>query len=341
MHIVPPVFGVEAMLEQDALSGAPGETVAYTVWVTNTGNAPDTYDVAVSGNTWATTAPATVGPLAAGEVTTVTVTVEIPAAAANLATDEATVTFTSQTDPTKTAAVETTTTAVAPLARLEVAHLAPFAVDPGTAVTVTLNGTAVLTDFMFADSTGYLDVPAGTYDVAIYPAGSPDPAITGTVTLEGDKDYSAIAVGGANGWPLSLLALEDNNTAPAAGNFKLRLGHLAPFAAGSATLADVRLQDGTIILDDVPFGAVAAYAELPAGTYDLKITTPDGVTTLIDPLPVTFNAGDIVTAFAVGDGVNQPLGVFAWPGGVPGFLLPLKTYGTVFLPLIPQGYTVP
>jgi hypothetical protein len=56
---------------------------------------------------------------------------------------------------------------------------------------------------------------------------------------------------------------------------------------------------------------------------------------------VTFNAGDIVTAFAVGDGVNQPLGVFAWPSGVPGFLLPLKTYGTVFLPLIPQGYTVP
>ena len=33
--------------------------------------------------------------------------------------------------------------------------------------------------------------------------------------------------------------------------------------------------------------------------------------TLIDPLPVTFNAGDIVSAFAVGEVSNQPLGVFA------------------------------
>jgi hypothetical protein len=62
---------------------------------------------------------------------------------------------------------------------------------------------------------------------------------------------------------------------------------------------------------------------------------------LIDPLPVPFNAGDIVSAFAVGEGVNQPLGVFAWPAGVPGFLLPLAqpVSGDVFLPLVMNRYT--
>ncbi len=231
---------------------------------------------------------------------------------------------------------------VEPMARLAVAHLAPFAMDPGTAVTVTLNGTPVLTGFEFADSTAYLDIPAGiTHTVEIFAAGSATPAISAEINLEEGKDYSAVAVGGANGFPLELLALEDDNAAPAAGNFKLRLGHLAPFAAGAGTLADVRLQDGTLILDDVPFGAVAGYLELPAGTYDLKITTPDGGTILIDPLPVTFGAGDIVTAFAVGDGANQALGVFAWPSDAVGFLLPLKSYGTVYLPLIPQGYFAP
>ena len=63
----------------------------------------------------------------------------------------------------------------------------------------------------------------------------------------------------------------DDNTAPAAGNFKLRLGHLAPFANTLAgTPADVRLDDGTVILNDVFFGDVARYVELPAGTYDLR-----------------------------------------------------------------------
>jgi hypothetical protein len=232
---------------------------------------------------------------------------------------------------------------VEPTARLAVGHLAPFAMDPGTAVTVTLNGTPVLTGFEFADSTAYLDIPAGiTHTVEIFAAGVVTPAISAEINLMEGMDYSAVAVGGANSWPLDLLALLDDNAAPAAGNFKLRLGHLAPFADTEAgTLADVRLQDGTVILDDVPFGAVAGYLELPAGTYDLKITSPDGMTTYIDPLPVTFAEGDILTAFAVGDGTNQPLGVFAWPSDAVGFLLPLAQYGTVYLPIIPQGYTVP
>jgi uncharacterized repeat protein (TIGR01451 family) len=215
--------------------------------------------------------------------------------------------------------------------RLEVAHLAPFAADPGTAVTVTLNGAPALTNFEFADSTGYIPLFPGDYDVAVFPAGATDPAISGTVTLMDGMDYSAIATGDGANQALGLKALADDNSAPAAGTFHLRLGHLAPFASGDA-LADVRLQDGTVILDDVAFGDVTGFTPLPAGEYDLKITSPDGAMTYIDPLPVTFNDGDIVSAYAVGDGVNQPLGVFAWPAGVPGFLLPLAGYGVEVSP---------
>ncbi|MBX3059023.1 MAG: choice-of-anchor J domain-containing protein [Anaerolineae bacterium] len=207
-------------------------------------------------------------------------------------------------------------------ARLAVAHLAPFAPGAGTAVTVTLNATPVLTNFVYGDSTPYLTVPAGSYDVAVFPAGSPTPAITGTFTLTAGLDYSVIAMGDGANQPLELLALLDDNAPPAAGNFKLRLGHLASFAAGNAT-ADVRLQDGTPVLTNVNFGDVATYLELPAGAYDLKITTPGGATTLIDPAPATFGAGDILSAFATGDGSNQDLGVFAWPSDAVGFFLPL------------------
>jgi hypothetical protein len=213
-------------------------------------------------------------------------------------------------------------------ARLAVAHLAPFAADPGTAVTVTLDSTPVLTNVEFADSTGYLVVPTGTHLVEIWPAGSADPAITKSVTFSEDTDYSAIAIGDGVNQDLELLVLEDNNTAPDPGFAYVRVGHLAPFAAViTDTWADVRLQDGTILpgFDDVPFRVVADYLPLPvAGSpYDLKITNADGSVTLIDPMPVALGDGDIVSVFAVGDIVNQPVGVYAWPSGAAGSLLKL------------------
>lgn len=217
---------------------------------------------------------------------------------------------------------------------LRVAHLAPFAMDPGTAVTVTLNGAPALTDFAYGDSTTYIELPSGEYDVAVWPAGSASPAITATVELEHGMYYSAIAYGDGVNQDLGLMLLEDDNTAPAAGKFHLRLGHLAPFAAGLAT-ADIRLEDGTLVVGDVDFTDVTGYIELDAGEYDLKITTPGGDTTLINPRAVTFSEGDIVTAFATGEGTNQDLGVFAWPVDVEGFFLPLgPTQHLLFLPII-------
>jgi len=214
--------------------------------------------------------------------------------------------------------------------RLRVAHLAPFAMDPNTAVTITLNGSPALTDFAYGDSTPYIDLNPDTYLVEVFPGGSSTPAITATV------DLMAIAIGDGVNQPLSLKALVDDNTPPAAGKAHLRLGHLAPFAADPNTVADVRLDDGTVILDDVSFSDVAGYLPLDAGTYDLKITTPDGATTLINLVPVTLNNGDIISAFAVGDGTNQDLQGFALPSGAEGFFIPTEVY-QFFMPIIFGG----
>jgi len=220
--------------------------------------------------------------------------------------------------------------------RLRVAHLAPFAMDPNTAVTITLNGSPALTDFAYGDSTLYFGIDADTYLVEVFPGGSATPAITASLTLEDGNDYTAIAIGDGVNQPLSLKALVDDNTPPAAGKAHLRLGHLAPFAADPNTVADVRLDDGTVILDDVSFSDVAGYTPLDAGTYDLKITTPDGATTLINLVPVTLNDGDIVSAFAVGDGSNQDLQGFALPSGAEGFFIPTEVY-QFFMPIIFGG----
>lgn len=217
-------------------------------------------------------------------------------------------------------------------ARLQVAHLAPFAAS--ASVDIHLNGAPALTGFGYGDSTEYIELDEGSYLVEVFPQGSLTPAISDTVDLVGGNDYTAIAIGDGVNQPLSLKALLDDNTAPAAGNFKLRLGHLAPFANTLAgTTADVRTDSGDVILDDVVFGDVAPYLELPAGEYDLMITTPDGSTTLINYAPVSFTSGQILSAFATGEGVNQPLGGFALPSDAIGFFLTLENY-TVFFPII-------
>jgi hypothetical protein len=215
---------------------------------------------------------------------------------------------------------------------LQVVHLAPFAED--ASVTITLNGAPALTDFAYSDSTEYIELPAGTYDVAVIPTGATDPAIEATVTLASNTYYTVIAVGDGVNQDLDLILLEDDLSEPAEGMFHLRLGHLAPFAAGAAT-ADIRLQDGTPVLLNVDFGDVTGFMPLPAGEYDLKITTPGGDVTLIDPFPVNFAEGTIISAFAVGEGDNQSLGVFALPAGEEGFMLPL--YNRLYLPLMLKG----
>ncbi|MCL4267439.1 MAG: hypothetical protein KJ069_29950, partial [Anaerolineae bacterium] len=110
--VIVPAYGVEVTAEDADLSGEVGTTVMYMLWITNTGNVQDTFDVIVSGNEW-DTAPAVASiTLAANAGGSVMVHVDIPATAANGDTDTVTVTVTSQSSAAATDSVVLTTTAV-------------------------------------------------------------------------------------------------------------------------------------------------------------------------------------------------------------------------------------
>jgi hypothetical protein len=195
-------------------------------------------------------------------------------------------------------------------ARLRVAHLAPFAGEVGdTSVSVWLDGLEVLSDLMFGDTTDYLEVPAGMYNVAIIPTGTMTPAITGTLMLASGIDFTAAAVGNVAPQPLDLRVTADDNM-PSPGMVRLRVVHAAPFAAGDVlTEVDVRTDEGDVFegLENVAYGDVSGYLEIDPATYDLMVTTPGGGTTLLDIPPLALAAGDVATLYVVGDVVNQPL----------------------------------
>jgi carboxypeptidase T len=95
----------------DARFGVPGTTVTYTLTAHNLGNAQDSFDVSLSGNTWdVASAAETFGPIAAGAADTLAVYVAIPVTATEGMTDVVDVRITSVGDPTESSSSTLMTT---------------------------------------------------------------------------------------------------------------------------------------------------------------------------------------------------------------------------------------
>ncbi len=202
MTVVEPTYGVDVGVDQ-AQNGRPAETVTYQVTVTNDSNGPtDTFTVTLSGNAWTTTAPATVGPLSAGDSATVDVTVEIPSGAAPGDSDVAVLTATSQGDPGVSDSASLTTTVIGEYAiSLEPPEDGQSGA-PGDVVTYTLTlsnlGDAPTTvDLTFAGNVWDVSLPETSFDLGIgetvevvvnvtIPAGAGDGDMDGvTITATG------------------------------------------------------------------------------------------------------------------------------------------------------------
>jgi uncharacterized repeat protein (TIGR01451 family) len=142
VYVFVPVYGV-ALSPDDAFTGEPGDLVTYTVTITNLGNVEDTFDLAVSGNAWTTTLPASVT-LDAGASTTFEVTVLIPLTAVDGEDDVATITATSQGDNTVSDETDLTTTAevtFVPAYEVALSPDAAFTGNSGDVVTYTVTIT--------------------------------------------------------------------------------------------------------------------------------------------------------------------------------------------------------
>jgi hypothetical protein len=237
------------------------------------------------------------------------------------------------------------TFAIGPV-QVRVAHFAPFAPTlEGTAVRVSVNGAEVLNNFRFREFTPELTLTQGAYRIEVFPQGSATAAISGTVELDGNRSYTLAAVGNGLLQPLALQRFEDRTSAPPAGQYALRIAHTAPFAdSPEGTEVSIRTDGGAVVagLANVPYGAASGYLELPTGALDVKVASPNGLVNFIDLAPLNLPAGAIATAYAVGDGVNQPLGVVAIPVGN----VPLETSvdtavdGLWFNPALPgQGWS--
>lgn len=152
--------------------GDPGQTITYTLMVTNVGDIVDTYDITINDAFWPTYAPPTVGPLAPGESTSVDITVSIPLDALADAGDYSSVRFSSQLPGTlhASAAFATIANAVYGLqASAEAANLAAPASGVPVTYTLTITNLGNITDtFDLSLSSNWLiDTPTTVGPLAV------------------------------------------------------------------------------------------------------------------------------------------------------------------------------
>ena len=181
-------------------------------------------------------------------------------------------------------------------ARVRVVHASPDAPN----VDVLLDNAEVLSDVPYLASSAYLETSAGDHNLKVNAAGTATTAIDANVTLADGTDYTVVASDLVA--QITPIVLQDDNTAPAAGNARVRAIHGAPSAPTVdvyVTAPGADLEMATPVLTNVAFGDVADYLEVPAGEYQVRVTLAGTKTVAIDSGALTLESGQVRTAIAV------------------------------------------
>jgi Domain of unknown function (DUF4397) len=181
-------------------------------------------------------------------------------------------------------------------ARVRVVHASPDAPD----VDVLVDDAEVIDDVPYLAASDYLELPAGEHNLKVNAAGTSSTVIDADVDLADGTDYTVIASGLVAS--IAPIVLEDDNSAPAAGNARVRAIHGAPGAPAVdiyITAPGADLTGETPALAAVDFGDIADYIEAPAGDYQVRVTPTGTTTVVIDSGTLTLVSGQVRTVIAV------------------------------------------
>ena len=185
----------------------------------------------------------------------------------------------------------------------DVAKLSVLHGVPGLTVDVYVNDKLTLDDFKPGDIAGPLDLPAGTYTVAITASDAADasaPAIGPVdLPLEAGKNYTAAAHLDEAGKPTATLFTNDTSQV-AAGEGRLTVRHVA-----AAPAVDV-LANGAVAITALvnPNESVLA---LPAGTISAAVAATGTTEPVIGPADVNVAEGTNTIVYAWGSLTDKNL----------------------------------
>lgn len=191
---------------------------------------------------------------------------------------------------------------------------------PDTPVDVYVNGALTLDDFQPETVAGPLDLPAGSYDIAVTAPDAADdsaPILSATADVAGGNSYSLVAHLDANGAPTITPYANDISTI-SAGQTRLVVRHDA-----AAPAVDIRA-GGAVVLPGVT-NPQEGVLNIPAGTVSADVVLAGTSTVAIGPASLDLAEGSATFVHAVGSAADGTLalvtftipGLHSAPGGVP------------------------
>ncbi|HEY1272064.1 MAG TPA: DUF4397 domain-containing protein [Terriglobales bacterium] len=168
-----------------------------------------------------------------------------------------------------------------------------------------VDGNAIASNVAYGTASNYMSVSSGSRHVQVEPAGTSSFLIDQNSSFNSATDSTFIAANFSTS--ISALILTDDNSAPAAGNMKLRLVNAVP-AIGPVDVyivapgTDINTVSPTI--SNLALFAESGYQSLPAGSYEAIFTVPGQKFVYIDSGSLTFTAGQIRTIVALNDQVR-------------------------------------
>jgi len=209
---------------------------------------------------------------------------------------------------------------------------------PGLTVDVYANGQELIPDFAPGTLTDPQQLPAGSYDLAVFQAGQPS---TGTPAISADDvevpagaNVTVVAHLDAQGQPTLTPFVNDTAAVPA-GDARVTVRHVA-----AAPAVDVRAGGQPLVQDLSNPGE--ASAEVPAGTVSADVVATGTTDVVAGPTDLSLPAGTSTIVYAWGNpsdggvqlalqriedlggapgGVAAGTGGFLDDGGAPGWLL--------------------
>ncbi|MFB6117789.1 DUF4397 domain-containing protein [Halosegnis sp.] len=183
-------------------------------------------------------------------------------------------------------------------AKLRVAHAVPDA----PTVDVLVDGSVVVSGAEFRDVTGYLELAAGEYDVAINAAGTDNTVASATVELDAE-DYTAAATGNlnpeGNEAAIGLDLFEDKLGVIDDGRGRVRAYHLSPDApAVDVAVADDNDEPAVFLAEGIEFGEAGPNVDVGASTYPVAVYPAGSSDPVFGPVDVTVKEGQVLSALA-------------------------------------------
>lgn len=192
------------------------------------------------------------------------------------------------------------------LVRVRVAHLAYAAPEVKVFVTAPdaeLAGIEPLGSFAFKDTLGPVEVAAGDYRIRVTLMDDTLVYDSGTVSLAAGKDLliGAVPNVGTGDSPIELAVLDGGEVAilsDASAGADLRVVH----ASADAPAVDVTANDGdTPAITNLAFPDATNYLNLPAATYNFKVTPNAATEPVVIDADVALANGAAYTLLAVGE----------------------------------------